>query len=316
MQHWWHPPEGREVAPTVRTVSLAAAGSVPLRECHGRYRSPRRNRALSGRAAGHADEDSYSTCRFVPTRPRACTTTAREPSCTACSWRPWPAAHGVGRLERWHEPGGDPRAKASGWASSCLRCCAKEGSGRRPRRPGVCRTLPPGNGAPQVQAQCLGQQLARATASMTAPRCGSTTNTECQIDSIAQSWSVSGAGEPEPARTAIEVVGPAPPRPPRSPAGAVVGSGIRQGRPEPGYIKGYLPCGQQRAVHPFRHLGHHGVRTPGPPFGIINPVNNNGNQFIRWSPTWWRPDVYTFVAPYRARRFEPGTRAPRGGCTA
>ena len=42
----------RSSHPLFGRFSLAAAGSVPLRECHRRYRSPRRNRALSGRAPG------------------------------------------------------------------------------------------------------------------------------------------------------------------------------------------------------------------------------------------------------------------------
>ena len=57
---------------------------------------------------------------------------------------------------------------------------------------------------------------------------GSASNAECQIDSIAQSWSVlSGAGDPRRARTAMEAVDRAPgaPRPRADPAAR---SAVRQ----------------------------------------------------------------------------------------
>ena len=42
----------RRAHPLFGRLSLAAAGGLPLRECHRRYRYPRRDRPLSGRAAG------------------------------------------------------------------------------------------------------------------------------------------------------------------------------------------------------------------------------------------------------------------------
>ena len=72
-----------------------------------------------------------------------------------------------------------------------------------------------------------------------------------------------------------ECAGPAP-GPPRSSAGPAVGSGLRQGRSESG-VHQRLPPGrarERRAVHPFRHLGHHGVRAPGRPAASLGAVRH------------------------------------------
>jgi cyclic beta-1,2-glucan synthetase len=70
---------------------------------------------------------------------------------------------------------------------------------------------------------------------------GSSTNEECQIDSIAQSWAViSGAGDPERARRAMAAVEE---RLVRDADGLILlfTPPFDRGRLEPGYIKGYVP---------------------------------------------------------------------------
>ena len=70
---------------------------------------------------------------------------------------------------------------------------------------------------------------------------GSSTNDECQIDSIAQSWAViSGGGDPERARQAMAAVEE---RLVRDAEGLILlfTPPFDRGRLEPGYIKGYVP---------------------------------------------------------------------------
>ena len=94
---------------------------------------------------------------------------------------------------------------------------------------------------------------------------GSSSNPECQIDSIAQSWSVlSGAADPARARTAMDAVDARlvrrgrRARPPARPAVRHLGArprlhqGIRPGRAR-----------ERRAVHPRGHLGGDGVCRTG-----------------------------------------------------
>src|SRR5438046_1387962 len=70
---------------------------------------------------------------------------------------------------------------------------------------------------------------------------GSATNTECQIDSFAQSWSVlSGAGDPERARTAMNALDQRLVRRDRQLV-QLLDPAFDKGDLNPGYIKGYLP---------------------------------------------------------------------------
>ena len=97
---------------------------------------------------------------------------------------------------------------------------------------------------------------------------GSAANTECQIDSIAQSWSVlSGAGDPERSRTAMDALDQRP-GPPRSRSLVqLLDPPFDKGDLNPGYIKGYVPGVRENGgqyTH-ARDLGRHGVRAPGRP---------------------------------------------------
>ena len=111
---------------------------------------------------------------------------------------------------------------------------------------------------------------------------GSTSNTECQIDSIAQSWSVlSGAGEPERARTAMNALDQRLVRRDRQLV-QLLDPAFDKGDLNPGYIKGYLPGVRENggqythsaiwATMAFARLGDR--QRAWELFGIINPVNH------------------------------------------
>ncbi|MDO9630769.1 MAG: cyclic beta 1-2 glucan synthetase, partial [Humidesulfovibrio sp.] len=111
---------------------------------------------------------------------------------------------------------------------------------------------------------------------------GSAQNPECQIDSIAQSWSVlSGGGEPERSRQAMEAVDQ---RLVRREQGLVqlLDPPFDTSALNPGYIKGYAPGVRENggqythaavwAAMAFARLGDN--RRAWELFGIINPVNH------------------------------------------
>jgi cellobiose phosphorylase len=111
---------------------------------------------------------------------------------------------------------------------------------------------------------------------------GSTSNPECQIDSIAQSWSVlSGAGEPKRARLAMEALDK---RLVRRDHGLIqlLDPPFDKSNLNPGYIKGYVPGVRENggqythgaiwAAMAFAALGD--SRRAWELFGMINPVNH------------------------------------------
>ncbi|MBA3642340.1 MAG: hypothetical protein H0W53_24410, partial [Acidobacteria bacterium] len=111
---------------------------------------------------------------------------------------------------------------------------------------------------------------------------GSQTNTECQIDAIAQSWSViSGAGEADRARRAMQAVNE---RLVREQDGLVLllTPPFDTMEPSPGYIRGYLPGVRENGgqythaalwnVLAFARLGD-GDRAA-ELFSLLNPVNH------------------------------------------
>ena len=141
---------------------------------------------------------------------------------------------------------------------------------------------------------------------------GSSTNVECQIDSLPQSWSViSGAGAPDRSRVAMEAVDQ-----------RLVSRGdglIRLFDPpfdrsdhDPGYIKGYIPGVRENGgqythaaiwtIMAFALMGEH--ERAWELFALINPVNHGATpeQIAKYKvePYVAAADVYS-VAPHTGR---------------
>ncbi|MCU1236291.1 MAG: glycosyltransferase 36 [Candidatus Solibacter sp.] len=141
---------------------------------------------------------------------------------------------------------------------------------------------------------------------------GSAANSECKIDSIAQSWSVlSGAGEPERSRTAMAALNEHLVRRDRGLI-QLLDPPFDKGDLNPGYIKGYLPGVRENggqythsaiwAVMAFAHLGDR--QRAWELFDIINPVNhaNSAASVARYKvePYVVAADVYA-VSPHTGR---------------
>ena len=141
---------------------------------------------------------------------------------------------------------------------------------------------------------------------------GSKENAECQIDAIAQSWSViSGAGDPERARRAMTSVNE---RLVRESDGLVLllTPPFDRMEPSPGYIRGYLPGVRENGgqythaalwnVLAFAKLGD-GDRA-WELFSLLNPVNHGrtSQEVARYraEPFVVAADVYS-VAPHTGR---------------
>ena len=122
VQHWWHPPLGpRRAHALLRRLPLAAARGLPLRRRDRRHRRARRDAShfLEGRPVNAGRGVATTTCRRAP-RTAA---TLYEHCVRAIEHglrvrRARPAADGLRRLERRHEPGRrrTARARASGSA--------------------------------------------------------------------------------------------------------------------------------------------------------------------------------------------------------
>ena len=111
---------------------------------------------------------------------------------------------------------------------------------------------------------------------------GSASNTECQIDSIAQSWSVlSGAGDPQHARAAMEALDQRLVRR-DSRIIQLLDPPFDKSSLDPGYIKGYVPGVRENggqythaaiwAAMAFARLGD--SRHAWDLFNMINPINH------------------------------------------
>jgi len=141
---------------------------------------------------------------------------------------------------------------------------------------------------------------------------GAASNDECQIDSIAQSWSVlSGAGDPARVRTAMQSLDQ---RLVRRDTGIVqlLDPPFDKSAMNPGYIKGYLPGVRENggqythaavwATMAFAELGD-GDRA-WELFGMINPVNHGLSAeavaTYKVEPYVAAADVYA-VAPHEGR---------------
>ncbi|MBR9981292.1 MAG: cyclic beta 1-2 glucan synthetase, partial [Desulfatitalea sp.] len=141
---------------------------------------------------------------------------------------------------------------------------------------------------------------------------GSSANPECQIDSIAQSWSVlSGAGDPERARMAMDALDA---RLVRRNHGLIqlLDPPFDTSALNPGYIKGYVPGVRENggqythaaiwAAMAFARLGDH--RRAWELFTMINPVNHarsaGAAATYKVEPYVMAADVYA-VAPHTGR---------------
>ncbi len=141
---------------------------------------------------------------------------------------------------------------------------------------------------------------------------GSASNTECQIDSIAQSWSVlSGAGDPQRARRAMESLSQRLVRR-DSRIIQLLDPPFDKSSLNPGYIKGYVPGVRENggqythaaiwAAMAFARLGDN--RQAWELLGMINPINHARSaadvNTYKVEPYAVAADVYA-VAPHTGR---------------
>jgi cellobiose phosphorylase len=141
---------------------------------------------------------------------------------------------------------------------------------------------------------------------------GSASNPECQIDALPQSWSLlSGAGDPERSRTALEAVMQ---RLVRREAGLIqlFDPPFDKSHLEPGYIKGYVPGVRENGgqythaavwtVMAFAHAGD--AQRAWELFSLINPVLHThtpaGIARYKVEPYVMAADVYS-VPPHTGR---------------
>ncbi len=141
---------------------------------------------------------------------------------------------------------------------------------------------------------------------------GSASNAECQIDSIAQSWSVlSGAGDPERSHLAMEALSERLVRR-KDRLIQLLDPPFDTSELQPGYIKGYVPGVRENggqythaaiwATMAFARLGDN--RRAWELFDLINPVNHarspEETDIYKVEPYVVAADVYA-VAPHTGR---------------
>jgi cellobiose phosphorylase len=141
---------------------------------------------------------------------------------------------------------------------------------------------------------------------------GSSTNSECQIDSIAQSWSVlSGAGDPERRRSAMDSLERRLVRRENALV-QLLDPPFDRSELDPGYIRGYVPGVRENggqythaavwATMAFAALGDHARAWE--LFGLINPVHHGSSAAAiatyKVEPYVVAADVYA-VAPHTGR---------------
>jgi len=141
---------------------------------------------------------------------------------------------------------------------------------------------------------------------------GSASNQECQIDSIAQSWSVlSGAGAPERSRLAMESLNERLVRR-QDRLIQLLDPPFNKSSLQPGYIKGYVPGVRENggqythaaiwATMAFARLGN--SRRAWELFDLINPINHarssEETEVYKVEPYVVAADVYA-VAPHTGR---------------
>lgn len=141
---------------------------------------------------------------------------------------------------------------------------------------------------------------------------GAASNTECQIDSISQSWSVlSGAGDPERSRKAMEAVDRRLVRRDSSLI-QLFNPPFDHSNQDPGYIKGYVPGVRENGgqythaaiwtVMAFAEAGNH--QRAWELFAMINPINHGATPqqiaTYKVEPYVVAADVYA-VPPHTGR---------------
>lgn len=141
---------------------------------------------------------------------------------------------------------------------------------------------------------------------------GSAANSECRIDSIAQSWSVlSHAGEPERAKQAMSALYQYLVRP-KDALVTLLDPPFHSSKPNPGYIMGYVPGIRENggqythaaiwAVMAFVELGENQLAWQ--VFNMINPINHGRTpteiNLYKIEPYVLAGDVYS-VAPHTGR---------------
>ena len=141
---------------------------------------------------------------------------------------------------------------------------------------------------------------------------GAASNSECQIDSLPQSWSIlSGAGDPERSRIAMEAVDR---RLVRRDSALIqlFDPPFDKSELDPGYIKGYVPGVRENGgqythaaiwtVMAFAEMGDH--RRAWELFSMINPINHGSTPqqiaTYKVEPYVVAADVYA-VAPHTGR---------------
>ena len=154
---------------------------------------------------------------------------------------------------------------------------------------------------------------------------GSSDSPECQIDSIAQSWSIlSGAGDIERSKTAMESVNQHLVQRDQA-LKQLLKPPFDKSNLNPGYIKGYVPGVRENGgqythgaiwvVMAFAAMGDQ--QKTWELFSIINPINHGKTKdeinIYKVEPYVVAADVYA-LPPHAGRGVGRGTRVQQAGC--